>query len=130
MGHMNYSKISKKGNNGTRGFKLNIKKFSVLSLRAKFVSMFNKLFSRRWRLFSYENLLKSMRNMGRRRSSKEKYGSRGNLVMKDASYKNIKNDCPFRSYARSNSFYSEAIADCLDFIKRNSISLDEKPVLE
>ena len=31
-----------------------------------------------------------------------------------------------KSYGRSNSFYSEAIADCLEFIKRTSISVDDK----
>nr|GMD56407.1 hypothetical protein A4A49_41782 [Ipomoea batatas] len=33
------------------------------------------------------------------------------------------------SFSRSNSFYAEAIADCLDFIHRNSLSMEEKPVL-
>ena len=27
-------------------------------------------------------------------------------------------------FARSNSFYSEAIADCLEFIKRNSVPVE------
>ncbi|GAA0148763.1 hypothetical protein Leryth_013842 [Lithospermum erythrorhizon] len=129
MSHMNYSKISKKNNGISRGFKLNIKKFSIQSLRAKFVFMFNKFFSKRLRFFSYGGLLQSMRNMGSKRS-KENYGSKRNLIMKDTQYRNIKNSCQLGSYGRSNSFYSEAISDCLDFIKKNSISLDEKPVLE
>ncbi|OMO55665.1 hypothetical protein CCACVL1_27102 [Corchorus capsularis] len=29
------------------------------------------------------------------------------------------------SLGRSNSFYSEAIADCLEFIKRSSLSVDQ-----
>ncbi|ERN11531.1 hypothetical protein AMTR_s00022p00137840 [Amborella trichopoda] len=29
-------------------------------------------------------------------------------------------DCRPRSFGRSNSFYAEAIADCLEFIKRSS----------
>lgn len=34
-------------------------------------------------------------------------------------------DCRFRSFGRTNSFYSEAIADCLEFIKRSSLSVDD-----
>ena len=34
-------------------------------------------------------------------------------------------DCKVRSCVRSNSFYAEAIADCLEFIKRNSVSVDD-----
>jgi len=33
--------------------------------------------------------------------------------------------CRLRPLSRTNSFYSEAIADCLEFIKRNSLSLDD-----
>lgn len=36
-------------------------------------------------------------------------------------------DCGrLRSFGRSNSFYAEAIADCLEFIKRSSVSVDQK----
>lgn len=41
-------------------------------------------------------------------------------------------ECRMRSFERSNSFYSEAIADCLEFIKRTSVSdkdEDDKPVV-
>ena len=34
-------------------------------------------------------------------------------------------DCKVRPCLRSNSFYAEAIADCLEFIKRNSVSVDD-----
>lgn len=34
-----------------------------------------------------------------------------------------------KNYERSNSFYSEAIRDCLEFIKRNSVSADEQSQL-
>ncbi|GJS23185.1 hypothetical protein Tco_0451817 [Tanacetum coccineum] len=35
--------------------------------------------------------------------------------------------CRLKSFTRSNSFYSEAIADCLEFIKRSSASSDDMP---
>jgi hypothetical protein len=32
------------------------------------------------------------------------------------------------SFARSNSFYAEAVAECLEFIKRSSSAVDSRPV--
>lgn len=37
----------------------------------------------------------------------------------------MKPDCRLRSLGRTNSFYTEAIADCLEFIKRNSYSVED-----
>lgn len=35
-----------------------------------------------------------------------------------------------KSYMRSNSFYSEAIEECLEFIKRNSVSAQQSQLLD
>ncbi|KAG9129135.1 hypothetical protein Leryth_006387 [Lithospermum erythrorhizon] len=128
MGYMSYNKIGKKCN-GMRGFKLKIRRFSIKRLRAKFLFMFK--FLRRWRSCcgkGIQFLIK--KNVAKEKEESQKSLSGGNLVMEDVPYKHIVNDYRMKSYARSNSFYSEAIADCLDFIKRNSLSLDEKAVLQ
>lgn len=107
--------------NGFRGFRLNPRRFSVQKLRSKLLFLL-KIFNR------FRSSLRSMKRNMRRSNS-----SRRSLVM--AAAQNIdqiqKPDYRLRYYGRSNSFYSEAIADCLDFIKRNSLSVDDdqKPVL-
>lgn len=104
---------------GMRGIKLNPRKFSVQRLRVKFLYLF-RIFSRSWRS-SFGNILRLLKRNNNSR----------NLVRKKADYAMYggKTDYRLKSFARSNSFYTEAIADCLDFIKRNSLSLEEKPVL-
>ncbi|CAI9110424.1 OLC1v1010438C1 [Oldenlandia corymbosa var. corymbosa] len=125
---------------GFRGFRLNPKRFSVQRLRTKFLFLM-KLFSK-WRN-SYGNALRSLRkNISSSRGSKSfrkdqsglNTSSRRNLVFLKNDVDDHRNstdrDCRrMKSFARTNSFYTEAIADCLDFIKRNSLSLDENPVL-
>lgn len=125
MSHMSYNRFNgrKSCNHGSRGFKLNSKRFSVQGLRARFVYLF-KLLSR-WR-FSYGQALKSLKK-GINRSNysikrNNSTSSRRSLMMESA------HDRRMRSFGRSNSFYAEAIADCLEFIKRSSISVDQKPV--
>ncbi|KAK2657675.1 hypothetical protein Ddye_010727 [Dipteronia dyeriana] len=119
-----------------RGFKLNQRRFSVQGLRAKFVYLFRIL--SRWR-YSCAQALKSAKKGTTKRSTsshifpRNNSNSRRSLVMVDSSSSSsssLKNNCRLRSFARSNSFYSEAIADCLEFIKRSSISIDDhqKPV--
>lgn len=115
---------------GIRGFRINPRRFSVQRLRTKFLYLL-KLFNK-WR-FSYGNALRSMRkNLTRNSSCKRNSGSgrKSLVVMKEVPYTYTMGDSSrLRSYARTNSFYSEAIADCLDFIKRNSLSMDENPVI-
>ncbi|KAI3426624.1 uncharacterized protein J3R85_009822 [Psidium guajava] len=119
------------GGSGTRcsirGFRINTRRLSVKRLRARFVSLFRALSRCR---FSYSQALKLLKNgcffcrsrsrsrSGTKRSSSN--GSRRNLVPGRVDY-----GSRLRCYSRSNSFYSEAIADCLEFIKRTSISLDQ-----
>ncbi|GAY59460.1 hypothetical protein CUMW_194570 [Citrus unshiu] len=124
-----------------KGFRINVsktKRFSVQGLRARFVYLFRLL--SRWR-FSYGRALKSLIlskkekgifvNIKRNNSS-----SKRNLVPNVNSmssqgheYHQPSVGCrSMRSFGRSNSFYAEAIADCLEFIKRSStLSVDQKP---
>ncbi|KAB5521878.1 hypothetical protein DKX38_026197 [Salix brachista] len=111
----------------TRGFRLKYpRKFSVQRFRARFLYLFR--FLSRWRS-SYGQAVQSLKKGMGRNSSRKRV-----LVMDAASCHYIgKGDehCSFRSFGRSNSFYSEAIADCLEFIKRSSISVEQNqcPVL-
>uniref|UniRef100_M1B7V6 Uncharacterized protein n=1 Tax=Solanum tuberosum TaxID=4113 RepID=M1B7V6_SOLTU len=104
-----------------RGFKLNSRKFSVQRLRVKLLGVFSVL-SRSWRS-SYGKIIRLL---------KKKNVYCINKVKKQVDYGmygEIRNDYKLKCYSRTNSFYAEAIKDCLDFIKRNSLSLEEKPVL-
>ncbi|KAL5752253.1 hypothetical protein ACOSP7_022439 [Xanthoceras sorbifolium] len=127
-------RTSSHNHGSSRGFKLNQRRFSVQGLRAKFVYLFRVM--SRWR-YSCGQALKSLNKKGtttttsNRRSSyifpRNSSSSRRSLVMVDSSSSSSSNNnnCRLRSFGRSNSFYSEAIADCLEFIKRSSISVDD-----
>ncbi|KAM3394341.1 hypothetical protein P3S68_003343 [Capsicum galapagoense] len=125
MGHMGYKRVI--GRKKCNGIKLNSRKFSVQRLQVKFLYLF-KILKKSLKL-SCGNLLNLLKKsfIGRKKRNIEK-----NLVRKKVDYGmygSNKNDYKLKSYTRSNSFYAEAIADCLDFIKRNSLSIEEKPVL-
>ncbi|KAJ6423052.1 hypothetical protein OIU84_024058 [Salix udensis] len=113
------------GSTCTRGFRLKYpRKFSVQRFRARFLYLFR--FLSRWRS-SYGQAVQSLKKGMGRNSSRKRV-----LVMEAASCHYIggggDEHCSFRSFGRSNSFYSEAIADCLEFIKRSSISVEQKQV--
>ncbi|KAF3628098.1 putative serine/threonine-protein phosphatase 7-like [Capsicum annuum] len=133
MGHMSYNRVGRRSCCGTtRGFKLNSRRFSVQRLRAKFMYLY-RLFCRSWRS-SYKYTRRLLKFSDKKVSSHDQsYGGncKKNLVSEYADYGMYGNNYEYRlkSYGRSNSFYAEAIADCLDFIKRNSLSMEEKPVL-
>ncbi|KAK9678676.1 hypothetical protein RND81_11G226800 [Saponaria officinalis] len=87
-----------------RGFRLNnVRKISIHKLRVKFMHLFKVLY--KWRR-SYKSVIKSIR---------KKICCKTNFIEM--------NSCRLRSLGRTNSFYTEAISDCLEFIKRNSVSL-------
>ncbi|KAH0970916.1 hypothetical protein GBA52_023072 [Prunus armeniaca] len=135
MGHMNYNRVG--NGRGSRGFRLNTRRFSVSRLlRARFVCLF------RFLRCSYGQALQSLKK-GMSRSSRPSAGSGPSIIKRNNSssrrilvtetHQNKARSepadyCRLRSFARSNSFYAEAIADCLEFIKRSSISLDQNPV--
>ncbi|KAB5534866.1 hypothetical protein DKX38_017952 [Salix brachista] len=126
MSHMNYTKVGKRslrrhGASSTRGFRLKYpRRFSVQRLRARFFYLFRVF--RRWRS-SYGRAVQYLkRGMGRNSSIIDRCGSSERGFMMDSTrchyMGKLDDQCRFRSFGRSNSFYSEAIADCLEFIKR------------
>uniref|UniRef100_B9I0K9 Uncharacterized protein n=1 Tax=Populus trichocarpa TaxID=3694 RepID=B9I0K9_POPTR len=126
MSHMRYTRVGKRshhrhGASCTRGFRLKYpRRFSVQRLRA------------RWRS-SYGRAVQYLkRGVNRNSSIIERCGSNERGFMMDATschyMGKVDDQYRFRSFGRSNSFYSEAIADCLEFIKRSSISVEQKQV--
>ncbi|CAI9758084.1 unnamed protein product [Fraxinus pennsylvanica] len=113
---------------GVKGFRINSRRFSVGRIRRKFLYLFRLL--GRWRC-SYSNALRSLkRNIITRRRRRRRNNISMELPYSSHGYSTDHHQYRFRTLAHSNSFCSEAIADCLDFIKRNSISMDEyKPML-
>ncbi|MFS7948819.1 hypothetical protein Hanom_Chr06g00564311 [Helianthus anomalus] len=104
MKHMSYTTIR------TRGFRVNSKRFYVQRLRAKLLNFF-RIVARSWK--SCCGSYSKSESRRRRRSNK----------VRDWSSPTRKAKVDVRSFGRSNSFYAEAIADCLEFIRN---SLDEK----
>ncbi|KAG5060875.1 hypothetical protein AAZX31_01G143600 [Glycine max] len=125
MGHMSYNRVSSgRGSSSChgkcRGFRLNLRRLYFLRLRKRFTFLL-RLFDM-WKL-SYSQALQLLKKVLRRKSGfKRNYSnsSRSGLV-RDERIKGHA-DCRVSSYGRNNSFYAEAIADCLEFIKRTSIS--------
>ncbi|CAH9105997.1 unnamed protein product [Cuscuta europaea] len=123
---------------GCRGFRLNLRRFCVHRIRTRFLNLVGK-----WKT-SYLHALRSLKRHVMTVNGKTKnrrHGKSGTMeaaAMKYALYHRSGSiSCSgdhrpmLKSYGRSNSFYSDAIADCLDFIKRNSVSVEEeeeKPV--
>nr|DAD41894.1 TPA_asm: hypothetical protein HUJ06_016217 [Nelumbo nucifera] len=121
MGHlMSYNRVGRRWHHRMKGFRLNARRFSVCRLRTRLWYLFGVL--SRWKS-SYGQALESLKKGISSSSS-----SRRGLAMGGENLISRHRDCKLRSFGRSNSFYSEAIADCLEFIKRTSISVDEKPV--
>lgn len=108
----NKLRSGRSNNNIVRGFRLNSRRFSVSKIRVRLVSLF-RFFNRLRCCYFGQSLVKR----GSTRSTI--YNSSG--IRANYDY-NEQYCCSFRSMGRSNSFYAEAIADCLEFIKRSSIS--------
>lgn len=140
MGNMSYNKVGngmiRRSCHGSRGFRLNPKRFSVQRLRERFIYLFKLL--NRWRS-SYGQALKSLKKgLGRTKYSSKRNNSSSSssrsLVTKLVPNTNMgrpdHHHSRLRSFGRSNSFYAEAIADCLEFIKRSSLSVDQNPAVQ
>ncbi|CAA0831222.1 Unknown protein [Striga hermonthica] len=133
---MNYDKIGRNrslwcggGTKGGGGVRLHPRRFSVSRLRKNFIFLFGVL--RRWRN-SYKKALRQLRGeLARtsRASPRKNVNSRVGFGYSSGS--NYYSGRAVRTMAHSNSFCSEAIADCLEFIKRNSVSADDEttPIL-
>ncbi|KAE9614560.1 hypothetical protein Lal_00012227 [Lupinus albus] len=107
MGHMSYKRVS-----SGIGFRLNHRKLYVLRLQKRF-TFFIRLFDK-WKV-SFGEALQLLKKVFFRI-----HGFKRSLVSKEEFKGQV--DFRLRSYDRSNSFYAEAIADCLEFIKRTSLS--------
>ncbi|CAL0331650.1 unnamed protein product [Lupinus luteus] len=125
MSLMSYNRVSSgKGSSchgKCRGFRLNLRRFYVLHLHKRF-TFFLRLFDK-WKVSygkAFQVLKKVLRRKGGLRKNNSNRSSKSCFVMEER----IKGHADFRviSYGRNNSFYAEAIADCLEFIKRTSIS--------
>ncbi|CAI8608875.1 unnamed protein product [Vicia faba] len=118
MGHMSYNRVS---NGSNKGFRLNPRKFYVLRLRKRFgffLRIFNNL------KVSYGDTLQMLKRLFCRKSGFRRNNSSRRSLVRDEEIKS-QEDYHWKmrsSYVRSNSFYAEAIEDCLEFIKRTSIS--------
>jgi hypothetical protein len=118
----------------SRGFRLQKRRFSVLRVRFfYFIGFFCK-----WK-FPYEQALKLLKK-GR---TKRSIASSNNININENSCREIlvldlegrrrstsRSACNLGSYISngSNSFYSEAISDCLEFIKMSALSADANSV--
>ncbi|KAE8714756.1 putative NADPH-dependent thioredoxin reductase A [Hibiscus syriacus] len=120
---MGYTRVPKRCR-GSKGLRLNIqcRRFSVQGLRVRFIYLFNQI--RRFR--SYFRFI--FRKMGINANGRYVNGGwrcRRSLVSPNVVP--LADTCRLRSsLGRSNSFYSEAISDCLEFIKRCSVSDDDR----
>ena len=126
---MSYNRVSSgKGSSSChgkcRGFRLNLRRLYLLRLRKRF-TFFLRLFDR-WEL-SYAQALQLLKKVFHRRGGFKRNNSNSNSskngLVKEERIKGQQVVCSrVASYGRNNSFYAEAIADCLEFIKRTSIS--------
>ncbi|CAI9299030.1 unnamed protein product [Lactuca saligna] len=120
MGPTSYTTVFRR-HHKSRGFRVNLKRFSVQGLRTKLFNFF-KILVRSWK--SYSSSLSYTKSRSKRCSKVRDCSSPRSSVTTgnvDQSYV-----CRLRSLGRSHSFYAEAIADCLEFIKNSSVSLDDK----
>lgn len=138
MGLMSYNRVGSGKSSGssssssssscTRGFKLNPRKFYVLRLRRRLRFFFFSLFHKC--SISYSQAIRLLRRV----FLKKTWSSRNNNYYRNSLAKEEQERIRKLGggggrvfYARSNSsFYSEAIADCLEFIKRTSVSMDDQ----
>lgn len=104
-----------------RGFRLNLRRLYVLRLRKRF-NFFIRLFDM-WKV-SYAEALHVLKKVFRRKGGFKRNNSNSNKsgLVREERIKGHADNCRVTSYGRNNSFYAEAIADCLEFIKRTSIS--------
>ncbi|KAK7406961.1 hypothetical protein VNO78_08597 [Psophocarpus tetragonolobus] len=127
MGLMSYNRVSSgRGSSSSchgkcRGFRLNLRRLYFLRLRKRFTFLL-RLFDK-WKL-SYSQAIHLLKKVFRRKTAfKRNYSnSSRSALVREERIKGGLPDYTLSSYGRNNSFYAEAIADCLEFIKRTSIS--------
>ncbi|KAL0914717.1 hypothetical protein M5K25_015090 [Dendrobium thyrsiflorum] len=101
--HSSYTKLRRR-NRRSRGFRLSSGRLCVIRLRLRLLTAFELL---------YQYLRRIKKRFTRRKRIEDSMsGSR-------------RPDCRLRACRRSNSFYAEAIAECLEFIRKTSSSVDD-----
>jgi hypothetical protein len=124
MGHMSYDWRSGQRRPPSRGFRLHKRRFSVLRVRFFY---FIRLFFCKWR-FPYKQALKLLKKCRTKRSiTSSNINGNSSLderMVLEGRRRRISAGCSSRSYNGLNSFYSEAISDCLEFIKMSALSAD------
>ncbi|KAL9679375.1 hypothetical protein QQ045_017234 [Rhodiola kirilowii] len=138
MSRRSYAKVSSRSSGRScRGFSMRCsRRISVQAIRARFLFMFRVI--KKW-TYAYCRALKFLkigmnlndgcgdRKIGKNMSELGSSRCMNGLV---ADFMPRSHECSrMRSFGRSNSFYSEAIADCLEFIKRNSVSDHEDEII-
>jgi len=130
MNQMSYNRVSSTSSSSgkgssfyhgkCRGFRLNLTRLYFSRLRKR-VNFFLRIFDKM--KLSHVQAFQLLKKVFCRKSGFKRNNSNSsrNGLMKDERIKG-QGDCRFSSYGRNNSFYAEAIADCLEFIKRTSIS--------
>ncbi|MQL95938.1 hypothetical protein Taro_028603 [Colocasia esculenta] len=125
VGHNSYCPLSRRGHR-SKGFRLNPGRFSVLRLRFRYLSLIGLL---SWCL---ESIRKGVHSCG---GGSSRAGRRcGRSYSRRSFVYDVRRGCPqefkLRPSGSSNTFYADAIADCLEFIKRTSVSVGEHPTTE
>ncbi|XAR73653.1 hypothetical protein NMG60_11007694 [Bertholletia excelsa] len=114
MGRLSSPEFGRRWGRRRMCFRLNPRRVWVRSLRARFFYLLGIF--RRWRTASYSRALEAVKEglagSGSSSSASRKEGFGGA-------------QCRLRSCGYSSPFYSEAIADCLEFIKRSSVSVED-----
>lgn len=118
---MNYFRIGDQRKRMWRGFRLQRKRLSVL--RVRFISYFIRFFCK-WK-FPY---LKAFKILLKRGVAKRRI-IMNNVMIKNPSQERMVSAYSLRSHNQKNSFdHSEAISDCLEFIKMSAILADGNSV--
>ncbi|KAG7971371.1 hypothetical protein I3843_07G130400 [Carya illinoinensis] len=122
MGHMSYDRIfCDRRRRLLRGFRLQRRRFSVL--RVRFISYFIRFFCK-WK---FPNL-KALKILPKKGTVAKRRIITSNIIKNPNSQQRMVTTCSSRSYNQINSFHSEAISDCLEFIKMSAISADGNSV--
>ncbi|KAA0052904.1 hypothetical protein E5676_scaffold139G00100 [Cucumis melo var. makuwa] len=105
MDPITYERIRRRPRRSCRGFRLTSRRLSVSKLQSKFGWLLRIL---NW----WRRSIVDIKKRGRSSKGSSNSGAQATRL---------------RSFRRSNSFYAEAIADCLDFIKTSSSSFSTPP---
>ncbi|KAG1358987.1 hypothetical protein COCNU_08G004330 [Cocos nucifera] len=119
MGQQGYTRLNRRWRRA-KGFRLNCNRFAVFRPRLRLFSFFGLL----------DRCLRFLKE-GFRGSDPRRCGgssSARGLVSAEGK-RGGQPEFKLRSCVRSNSFYAEAIADCLEFIKRSSVPVENNPVV-